>query len=204
MSTSLWLAAEPLVLASKSVVRRTMLEAAGIPLEVAPADIDERAVEARMQSGTAADAASLLAREKARVGAARMRGRLVAGADQTLALGRTRFTKPVDRDSAREQLRMLSGQTHELHSAVALARDGRVMFSKVETAKLTMRELSDGFLDAYLDAAGDAVRASVGGYQLEGLGSNLFERIEGDYFTILGLPLFALLDFLRRDGCLAR
>jgi septum formation protein len=128
----------------------------------------------------------------------------VVGADQTLALGRTRFTKPVDRDSAREQLRMLSGQTHELHSAVALARDGRVMFSTVETAKLTMRELSDGFLDAYLDAAGDAVRASVGGYQLEGLGSNLFERIEGDYFTILGLPLFALLDFLRRDGCLAR
>jgi septum formation protein len=204
MSTSLWLAAEPLVLASKSAVRRTMLEAAGIPLEVAPADIDERAVETRSKSGTAADAASLLAREKARVGAARMRGRLVAGADQTLALGRTRFTKPVDRDSAREQLRMLSGQTHELHSAVALARDGRVMFSKVETAKLTMRELSDGFLDAYLDAAGDAVRASVGGYQLEGLGSNLFERIEGDYFTILGLPLFALLDFLRRDGCLAR
>jgi septum formation protein len=204
MSPSLWLAAEPLVLASKSVVRRTMLEAAGIPLEVAPADIDERAVETRSKSGTAADAASLLAREKARVGAARMRGRLVVGADQTLALGRTRFTKPVDRDSAREQLRMLSGQTHELHSAVALARDGRVMFSKVETAKLTMRELSDGFLDAYLDAAGDAVRASVGGYQLEGLGSNLFERIEGDYFTILGLPLFALLDFLRRDGCLAR
>jgi septum formation protein len=204
MGTSLWLAAEPLVLASKSAVRRTMLEAAGIPLEVVPADIDERAVEARMRSGTAADAASLLAREKARVGAARMRGRLVAGADQTLALGRTRFTKPVDRDSAREQLRMLSGQTHELHSAVALARDGRVMFSKVETAKLTMRELSDAFLDAYLDAAGDAVRASVGGYQLEGLGSQLFERIEGDYFTILGLPLFALLDFLRRDGCLAR
>jgi len=204
MSTSLWLAAEPLVLASKSRVRRAMIEAAGIPLEVAPADIDERAVELRIGSGTAADAASLLAREKARVGAARARGRLVVGADQTLALGRTRFTKPVDRGSAREQLRTLSGQTHELHSAVALARDGRVIFSKVETAKLTMRELSDSFLDSYLDAAGDAVTTSVGGYQLEGLGSQLFERIEGDYFTILGLPLFALLDFLRRDGCLAK
>jgi septum formation protein len=204
MSASLWLAAEPLVLASRSAVRRAMIEAAGIPLEVAPADIDERAVEARIASGTAADAASLLAREKARVGAGRMRGRLVVGADQTLALGRTRFTKPVDRDSAREQLRILTGQTHELHSAVAVARDGRVMFSRVETARLTMRRLSDSFLDAYLDAAGDTVKASVGGYQLEGLGSHLFERIDGDYFTILGLPLFALLDFLRRDGYLAR
>jgi len=202
MSMSLWSVPEPLVLASKSAVRRAMLEAAGIPLEVAPADIDERAVEARIGAGTAADAASLLAREKARVGAARMRGRLVVGADQTLALGRRRFTKPVDRASAREQLRALSGCTHELHSAVALARDGRVMFSKVETAQLTMRELSDGFLDAYLDTAGDAVTTSVGGYQLEGLGSHLFEKIEGDYFTILGLPLFALLGFLRRDGCL--
>ncbi|HLH88200.1 MAG TPA: Maf family protein [Xanthobacteraceae bacterium] len=203
MSTSLWLAAEPLVLASKSAVRRAMIESAGIPLEIAPADIDERAVEKRIGSGTAADAASLLAREKARVGAARLRGRLVVGADQTLALGRTRFTKPVDRAGAAEQLRMLSGQTHELHSAVALARDGRVMFSKVETAKLTMRQLSDDFLDAYLDSVGEAVTTSVGGYQLEGLGSHLFERIEGDYFTILGLPLFALLDFLRRDGSLA-
>ena len=204
MSTSQWLAGEPLVLASRSAVRRAMIEAAGVSLEIAPADIDERAVEARIGSGTAADAASLLAREKARVGAARMRGRLVVGADQTLALGRTRFTKPVDRDSAREQLRTLSGQTHELHSAVALARNGRVLFSKVETARLTMRALSEEFLDRYLDTAGEAVMASVGGYQLEGLGSQLFERIEGDYFTILGLPLFALLDFLRRDGCLAR
>ncbi len=203
MSMPLWLAAEPLVLASKSAVRRAMLEAAGIPLEIVPADIDERAVETRMASGTAADAASLLAREKARVGAARLRGRLVVGADQTLALGRTRFTKPVDRAAAREQLRTLSGKTHELHSAVALARDGRVQFSKVETARLTMRELSDAYLDAYLDAAGEAVTASVGGYQLEGLGSHLFERIEGDYFTILGLPLFALLGFLRREGSLS-
>jgi len=127
----------------------------------------------------------------------------VVGADQTLALGRTRFTKPVDRDAAREQLKALAGRTHELHSAVAVARDGRVLFSKVDTAKLTMRELSDDFLDAYLDTAGETVLASVGGYQLEGLGSHLFERIEGDYFTILGLPLFALLGFLRKEGCLA-
>jgi septum formation protein len=200
---SLWLKSEPLVLASKSAVRRALIEAAGIPLEVAPADIDERAVEARAAVDSAADAAVLLAREKARVGASFTRGCFVVGADQTLALGRTRFTKPADRAAAREQLRMLSGRTHELHSAVALARDGRVVFSHVDTAKLTMRVLSERFLDAYLDAAGAAVTGSVGGYQLEGMGSHLFERIEGDYFTVLGLPLFALLGFLRREGCLA-
>src|SRR5262252_7948322 len=200
---ALWLVEQPLVLASRSAVRRAMIEATGIPLEIAPADIDERTVEQRAGAGTAADVASLLAREKSRTGCAGRKGRLVVGADQTLALGRTRFTRPVDRDTAREQLKTLAGRTHELHSAVAVARDGRVLFSKVDTAKLTMRELSDAFLDAYLDTAGDAVLASVGGYQLEGLGSHLFERIEGDYFTILGLPLFALLGFLRREGCLA-
>src|SRR5262245_913865 len=193
---SLWLAAQPLVLASRSAVRRALLEAAGVPLEIAPADIDERAVEGRAGAGTAADVASLLAREKARAGGARIKGRFVVGADQTLALGRARFTKPVDRDSAREQLKSLAGRTHELHSAVAVARDGRVIFGHVATAKLTMRTLSEEFIEAYLDTAGEAVMASVGGYQLEGLGSQLFERIEGDYFTILGLPLFALLGFL--------
>ena len=202
MST-LWLADQPLLLASRSAVRRAMLEAAGIPLEVAPADIDERAVEKRAVAGTAADAASLLAREKSRAGCAGRKGRLVVGADQTLALGRTRFTKPVDRDSAREQLKSLAGRTHELHSAVAVARDGRVLFSKVDTAKLTMRDFSDAFLDDYLAKAGEAILASVGCYQLEGLGVTLFETIEGDYFTILGLPLFALLGFLRKEGCLA-
>jgi septum formation protein len=203
MTMSMWLAAEPLVLASKSAVRRAIIEAVGIPLEVAPADIDERAVEARAATGSASDAAALLAREKARVGAGRVAGRFVVGADQTLALGKTRFTKPVDRVTAREQLRSLSGRTHELHSAVALARDGRVVFSHVDTARLTMRSLSDRFLDRYLDVAGETVTKSVGGYQLEGLGSHLFERVEGDYFTILGLPLFALLGCLRREGCLA-
>jgi septum formation protein len=200
---TLWLSEQPLVLASRSAVRRALLEAAGIPLEIAPADIDERAVERRAGAGTAADVASLLAREKSRAGCAGLKSRLVVGADQTLALGRTRFTKPVDHDTAREQLKSLAGRTHELHSAVAVARDGRVLFSKVDTAKLTMRELSDAYIDAYLDTAGEAVMTSVGGYQLEGLGSQLFERIEGDYFTILGLPLFALLGFLRKEGCLA-
>ena len=201
--SSLWLADQPLVLASRSAARRALIAAAGVPLEIAPADIDERAVERRASAGTAADAASLLAREKSRAGCAGRKGRLVVGADQTLALGRERFTKPVDRDTALAQLTTLAGKTHELHSAVGVARDGRVLFSHVDTAKLTMRPLSEEFLDAYLDAAGESVMSSVGGYQLEGLGSHLFERIEGDYFTILGLPLFALLGFLRKEGCLA-
>lgn len=200
--SSLWLAARPLVLASRSAARRALIEAAGVPLEIAPADIDERTVERRAGAG-AADVASLLAQEKSRAGCAGFKGRLVVGADQTLALGRERFTKPVDRDTARAQLQALAGRTHELHSAVAVARDGRVLFSHVDTAKLTMRALSEGFVDRYLDAAGEAVLASVGGYQLEGLGSQLFERIEGDYFTVLGLPLFALLAYLRRESCLA-
>jgi septum formation protein len=197
----LWLAAEPLVLASKSPTRRAMLEAAGLPIEAIAPEIDERAVEARAGPLGAAEAAMLLAREKAR--AVKVAGRFVVGADQTLALGRARFTKPADREAAREQLRSLSGRTHELHSAVAVARDGRVVFSHAEVAKLTVRSLSERFLDAYLDAAGAAVTESVGAYQLERLGIHLFERIEGDHFTILGLPLIHLLGFLRREGCLA-
>jgi septum formation protein len=199
----LWLSPLPLVLASRSAARRTMLEAAGIPIEIAPADIDERGVESRAAPTSANDAALLLAREKAKIVAVRLPGRFVVGADQTLALGRARFTKPTDRAAAHEQLRTLSARTHELHSAVAVARDGRVIFSHVDVAKLSMRALSDRFLDSYLDAAGDTVRRSVGGYQLEKLGAQLFERIEGDYFTILGLPLLQLLAFLRREGCLA-
>jgi septum formation protein len=198
---SLWLPAEPLVLASSSAIRREMLAAAGIPLQVIPADIDERAIEAKSVPGDGREAAVLLAREKARAVKVSP-GQFVVGADQTLALGRARFTKPSDRDAAREQLHALGGRTHELHSAVAVARDNRVVFSHVDTAKLTMRTLSDRFLEAYLDAAGDAVTTSVGGYQLEKLGIHLFEKIEGDHFTILGLPLFALLNFLRREGCL--
>ena len=200
---TLWLSSDPLLLASKSAVRRTMLEAAGIPVEVVPADIDERALEARAGLGGPADVAQHLAREKARVGSARTGRRFVVGADQTLALGDMRFTKPTDRATGREQIRALARHTHELHAAVAVARDGRVLFSHVDTARLTMRPLSERFIDLYLDAAGEAVTHSVGGYQIEGLGVHLFERIEGDHFTILGMPLFALFGFLRREGCLA-
>lgn len=200
---ALWLADKPLVLASKSAPRRMMLEAAGIPIEVHPADIDERAVERAAAASAAADVAALLAREKARAVSGALPGRLVLGADQTLVLGMQRFDKPADRAAARAQLRTLAGKTHELHSAIAFVADGEIVCEELRVARMTMRDFSDRFLDDYLDAAGSAVLASVGAYQVEGLGIHLFERIEADHFTIVGMPLLSALDFLRRAGCLA-
>ena len=201
---SLWLAAAPLMLASRSAVRRTLLEAAGIPVEICPADIDERGVEAAAPLQAPVAIAAFLAHEKASVIARRNRGRLILGADQTLSLDGQRFAKPADRPAARAQLRALSGRSHELYSAIAFVQDGTVLFEHVGGARLTMRAFSDRFLDDYLDAVGDAATASVGAYQLEGLGIQLFERLDGDYFTVLGLPLTTALDFLRRHGCLAQ
>ena len=131
-------------------------------------------------------------------------GRLVLGADQTLALGARQFAKPADRAAAREQLRALSGRVHELHSAVAFVQDSTVLYEHAAMARLTMRPLSDRLLERYLDTAAGAATASVGAYQIEGVGIQLFERLDGDYFTILGLPLLAVLDFLRRHGCLVQ
>jgi septum formation protein len=199
---ALWRADKPLVLASKSAPRRAMLEAAGIPIEVRPADIDERAVERAAVVNAADEVAALLAREKARAVSNGMPGRLVLGADQTLVLGEQRFDKPSDVAAARVQLRALAGKTHELHSAIAFVRDGEVLTETVQVARMTMRAFSEAFLDAYLDAAGPVVTASVGAYQLERYGVHLFERVEADHFTILGLPLLAALDFLRREGSL--
>jgi nucleoside triphosphate pyrophosphatase len=195
----LWLAPQPLVLASKSDVRGKILAAAGLRFEIRPAQIDERLVEAQAGVADAAAAARLLARTKADAVAVSLPGRLVLGADQTLARGTRRFTKPPGRAEATEQLRELRGRTHELHSALALVRDGAVLFDCVDTARLTMRDFSDRFLDDYLDMAGATALASVGGYQLEGIGIHLFKRVEGDYFTILGLPLLPLLEFLRQN-----
>src|SRR5262249_48854797 len=138
-----------------------------------------------------------------KAGSAQRRQRIVVGADQTLALGGRRFDKPHNRAAARDQLRALAGRRHELHSAVAVVREDQLVFWQVDTARLTMRELSDQFIDLYLDAVGPRALTSVGAYQLEGLGVHLFEQVEGDHFTILGLPLPALLAFLRRDGALA-
>ena len=199
---ALWLASDPLVLASRSAVRRTLLEAAGVPVEVRPADIDERSLETVMPSETPAAVAALLARQKALAVAALHPARLVLGADQVLTLDAKLFSKPADRAAARAQLRALSGRTHELHAAIAFVRDATVVCEHVGTARLTMRSFSDRFLDAYIEAAGSAATASVGAYQIEGLGIQLFERVEGDYFTVLGLPLLTALDFLRRHGCL--
>ena len=199
----LWLIDKPLVLASKSAVRHALLRDAGIPVEGAPADIDERAIEQRADTSDAGDIAALLAREKARAIATRLPGRLVLGADQTLALGARRFSKPPDLAAARDQLKALRGRTHELHTAIALLREGAVVFEHREVARLTMRAFSDAFLEGYLEVMGSAVTTSVGGYQLEKVGIQLFERIEGDHFVILGLPLLALLQYLRQSGCLA-
>ena len=196
---ALWLASQPLVLASRSDVRGKILAAAGLRFEIRPSVIDERAIEARAGIDDAADVARHLAHAKASAVAASLPGRVVLGADQTLARGAKRFTKPADRNVASEQLRELRGRTHELHSALALIRDGAMLFSCVDTAKLTMRNFSDGYLKDYLDLAGESALKSVGGYQLEGIGIHLFERVEGDYFTILGLPLMPLLAYLRQN-----
>ncbi len=198
----LWLADQPLILASKSSARRAMLVAAGIPVQIEPADIDERALE-RNAPDTAEAVARMLAREKVHAVASRLPERLIVGADQILALGERRFSKPANRAAAQAQLKELRGRTHELHSAAVLVQDGTVRFEYSDTARLTMRSFSDSFLDAYLDAAGTTVTDSVGAYQLERSGIQLFERVEGDYFTILGMPLLPLLVFLRSAGLLA-
>jgi septum formation protein len=198
----LWLAPQPLILASQSKVRRTLLEAAGIPVEGRPAHLDERAIEQAVTGGPG-EVALILAREKARTVAAMSGNGMVVGCDQTLALGDQRFSKPANRAVAREQLLALRGKTHELHSGVAVCRNGAVTFGHVAVARLTMRTFSEAFLDSYIDAAADAVTASVGAYQLERTGIHLFEKIEGDHFTILGLPLLPLLEHLRHEKVLA-
>ncbi len=179
-----------------------LLADAGLTFETVPAEIDERAIQQASGLSAPADIAALLAREKSLFVSTRRSGRYVVGADQTLALGTQLFSKPAGRAQAAEQLRMLAGESHELYSAVAVARDGKILFEKVAIARMIMRPLIETEIDAYLDAAGVAVTSSVGAYQLEGLGVHLFDRIEGDHFTILGLPLLPLLAFLRSERLL--
>jgi septum formation protein len=200
---TLWRGKEPLVLASQSKARQSLLADAGITFESDPAEIDEREIQVSSGFSGPGDIASLLAREKARVVSARRQGRYVVGADQTLALGARIFNKPSGRAQAADQLRVLSGHCHELHAAVAVVRDGKLLFEHVSIARMTMRRLGDAEIDNYLEEAGDAVTSSVGAYQLEGLGIHLFERIEGDHFTILGLPLLPLLAFFRSEHLLS-
>jgi septum formation protein len=204
--SALWLAEKPLILASKSAIRRQMLEAAGLPVEVVTADVDERAVEiaARARGAQASRVATALAAEKARTVSRMHPARAVAGADQTLDLDGEALHKPADIQAARVQLKRLSGRRHTLHSAAAIARDGAIVAEAVSTATLTMRTLSDDMIDRYCRTVGDAVLGSVGAYQIEGPGIHLFETIEGDHFTILGLPLLDVLARLRDLGLVAR
>ena len=199
----LWLGTSPLILASQSSARKMLLANAGLEFWAVTADIDERGIQAASALSSPREIALLLAREKAKAVSARHPGSYVIGADQTLALGSRLFNKPSGRDQALAQLRDLAGNSHELNSAVAVAHDGKIVFEDVSIARMTMRGMTDAELSAYLDAAGDAVTTSVGAYQLEGLGVHLFERIEGDHFTILGLPLLPLLAFLRRERLVA-
>jgi septum formation protein len=202
----LWLGREPLVLASKSAIRLQILQAAGLPVDVVPAVLDERSVEheARGRGADAAGVATALAREKARAVSRAHPERVVLGADQTLDLGGDALHKPADLDAARAQLRRMSSRRHTLHSAAAIARCGEVLAVAASMATLTMRPLSDAMIDRYCMQAGAAILDSVGAYQLEGPGIHLFETIEGDHFTILGLPLLDILAALRDLDHVAR
>jgi septum formation protein len=195
-----------IVLASASRVRRALLTAAGLDLAVDPAAVDEAALKASLAAEGAgpAETAEALAVLKASRISPRHPGRLVIGADQILECEGRSLDKPADWAAARMQLAMLRGRHHTLFSAAVAMRDGRRLWHHVGRADLFMRDFSEAFLDSYLDRAGASATASVGAYQLEGLGVQLFERIEGDYFSILGLPLLPLLDFLRGVGEIGR
>lgn len=192
------------VLASKSAARRQVLEGAGVAFEVAVAGVDEDAVKQGLlaQGATPKDVAEALAELKS-VKISRTRPGLVIGADQTLEFEGRLYDKAVSVAEARARLTAMRGKPHQLHSAVVVAQDGAPIWREVVSARLDMRDFSETFLEAYLAEEGEAALGSVGCYRLEGPGVQLFSRIEGDYFTILGLPLFGLLDLLRRHGVLS-
>jgi septum formation protein len=203
--TDLWRGPGRLVLASGSPTRRAMLAACGLPaISIAPM-VDERAIEAALieQGADAAHCAAALARAKAAEVSRRDPDAFVLAADQTLDCAGRRLNKPAGREAAGAQLRLMAGRDHSLHSAAALMYDGRLLGEVADTAILTMRPLDDAAIAAYLDAAGDDVRGSVGCYRFEGLGAHLFETVSGDHFTILGLPLLPLLALMRRHGLVA-
>lgn len=196
------MAEKKLILASSSPFRRALMANAGLDFTAVSADLDERALEAPLQkSGVTPDeVAQILAEAKAGDVSERHPGALVVGCDQTLSLGDRVFHKPADMEAARRHLLDLSGKTHQLNSAVVLVRDGETLWRHVSIARLTMRALSPGFVGRHLARVGDKALTSVGAYQIEGEGIQLFDRIEGDYFTIVGLPLLPLLAKLRDLG----
>ena len=190
-----------LILASGSASRRRMLDAVGLAFEVDVPRVDEEAAKAslRLKGLTPRDQADALAELKA-LSISNRRSGLVIGADQMLSVGQDVLDKPATMDEARAHLRVLSGKTHVLLTAVVVARDGEIIWRHMETPRLKMRTLSEDFIETYLSRAGEDVIKSVGAYQLENFGAHLFERVDGDYFSILGLPLLALLAFLREHG----
>ena len=194
---------ERLILASKSAARRAMLEGAGVPFSVQVADVDEDAVKATHDPADAAGLAIELARVKALAVSRHDPEAWVLGGDQTLAFAGGVVSKAASMTAARAQLAAMRGRGHQLHSGAALARNGQVVWSGVDTVTLRVRDFSDAFLDAYLAAEGEGLLASVGSYRLEGMGAQLFEAVEGDYFTVLGMPLWPVLAELRRAGVLA-
>lgn len=191
-------------MASASTARRRLLQGAGVSFDIDPAHLDEDAIKVsqRTSGGTATDAALALAEAKALAISARHNGAVVLGADQMLACDGVWYDKPINRDAAKDQLRALRGHTHQLISAVVAVRDSTVLWRHSDTAQLTMLDFDDRFLDDYIAACGDDVLGSVGVYHLEGRGAQLFSRVDGDYFTILGLPLLAVLAFLRTENLL--
>jgi len=199
-----WRGMAPLILASQSLARQGLLSAAGIPFEICAAAIDERGIEAPLvaSGANAADIALHLSRAKALAVSGEKPGRLVIGADQTLCLEGRLFGKPDGRAAAMAQLEALSGRTHELYSGCCVARENSILFETVGIAHLSCRRLSPAFIDAYMTNVGDVLLGNAGAYQIEGLGIHLFEAIEGDHATILGLPLLPLLKFLRGEGSL--
>jgi septum formation protein len=199
----LWTGDRPLLLASTSAARCALLSAAGIPADPEASGVDEREVEANAGRLAPADLSLRLAQAKALAVSRRRPDRLVLGADQVLNLDGEVLHKPADGTAALAQLRRLSGRSHRLHSACALAREGGLLDGFVASAALTMRPLSERDMVRYLDAAGEAALGAAGTYQVEGLGIHLFDAVEGDHFTILGLPLIPLLARLRDLGCLA-
>lgn len=194
-----------LILASASTARQRLLANAGVVAETDPAHIDESAIKAecRRAGRSSTDCATRLAEAKARAVAARHHGGLVLGADQLLDCAGEWYDKPRDREEARDQLRRLRGRSHELVTAATIVRDSEHLWQAIEQPRVTLRSFSDAFLERYLDAMGERVFKTVGGYELEGLGAQLMAKIEGDYFAILGLPLLPLLHFLRSAGALA-
>lgn len=194
---------EKLVLASKSAARRAMLENAGVAFEVRVAGVDEDAIKARSGDLDAAALAVRLAEAKALAVSRDDEAAWVLGSDQTLAFDGGLISKAKSLEAARARLKSMRGKTHHLHSGAALAVKGQVVWSGVDTVQMRMRDFSDDFLDAYLAAEGEVLLTCVGSYRLEGLGSQLFEAVDGDYFTVLGLPLWPVLAELRRAGVLA-